>query len=258
VVDLVAALRSVVDSPEFPRFGVHRQRLDVAVARGEQEFVRLPVPGRVVAGRLARVGHPQDAASLILEILRALEVPTLSDRQEQHPVLAPGHSAAEVQSARVLVVLLHDPDVLDLAKRGLAVGPDAALDDNRRAALGLAGVGPVDIPVLVEIRVQRDVEQAGLTAPGLAVVAKQVLDLVHDVRGGAVGGDEPNGARIAFRHQQPLVGKESEAPGMFEALRDRRDLERDVVGLDRADLLCMEGKGGGQCGRAEGKKALHV
>ncbi len=187
-----------------------------------------PAPGDkgIVGRRLAVARDADDLADVRAGILRqvALRIP-LARRDEEVAVAGKHQSRAEMMLARELGLLPEDHrDV----REGRAVEAGAR---NRRAvlvALSGLGVGKVDRRIRGIRGVQYDVEQAPLARGDDRRHAGDRLRQLPVLRDVA----EPSGP---LGHQHAAVGKESEAPGMLEAARDRR--HRDAGFAARGDVL---------------------
>src|SRR5690606_30128717 len=93
------------------------------------------------------------------------------------------------------------------------------------AAFAGFGEGQIDAPVVRKRRIERDIEQAALSG-------RYDIRCAGNLGCLAGGGDEVQRART-LGDEHSAVRKESEAPGMVEAVRDCPDLEGRGLGVRR-------------------------
>jgi hypothetical protein len=245
-VDLVAALRPVVDGPQLPGGRVHVQRLDVAVAGGVEVLIGVLVPGGVVVWRIALFGHADGAASLVLEVLRALRlrrspIERTSVPSGSHAMRPPKWSPEESWSSSCIT------QTSATSRRLVLAVPGGALHHDGGSALGSAGVHPVDPAVRRKVRVQRDVEEAGLAPVRGALHAGRGLHLVDGPGEVPLRCAVTDGPRVPFGHEEAPVRQECHPPGCTRPVDDGLYVEGIGLAGDRVLLgECRAGHGGSQ------------
>ena len=186
-----------------------------------------------IVGRHRTVGvHAHDAAEMIGQVLRGIELEALAHREEQVPVRREHDASAEV-------IRTVDPRLLakdDLEILHAVVDQTTSAQRGRRAAVAGLGVGQVDQAVLVEIRVECHIQQPALPF-GIH------LGGAFDRRGQIPGLiDEVQIAAAALAHEQSAVGQEGDAPRAVQAVNQPLDRDRSGFGRHRPDLGGFGGK----------------
>ena len=163
-----------------------------------------------------------DFPEMARQVLRGLEFESFAERDEEGTVRRERQPAAEMIGSFDLWSLAEDD--LQVLER-LAV-QSAARHGCARAAFAGLRIGQVDKLVGEEVGIERDVEEAALAFG---------LDLRHTREGlGDRTVRTDNAKRThAFGHQHPAVGQENHAPRVVQALCNRLDRERTVLGIDR-------------------------
>ena len=220
-VQLVAAERPHLDDVEVARRGVDGRALDVPVAVGPDLGPGVRVPHeRVVVGHRAVAVEADDGPEVVREVLGRVELEPLAHGQEHVALGRERDAAAEV---------LRPGDVGLLREQDLEAGQAIALQappPERRCRAPLrpgAGVGEVDVAGLVEVRVERYVEEAALP---LRVHGRRARDLVRELAVGAHDAEPPR----PLGHEEPSVGEERHAPRALEVAVDD-GLHGDGAGL---------------------------
>lgn len=141
-----------------------------------------------------------------------------------------------MQTAGILIVLVHDKDILDIGERhviAVIAHHLAAYHDKRGAAVGFAGIADIGPLVLVEARMQLDVKQAGLATPAFALETEKIIRLPDRIRQIAVPVTHAQRTGIALGHQKFVIGDEGDGPRMLKITDDGVEGESLVTSLDR-------------------------
>ena len=208
---------------ENPRSRVESEALHVAVPDGEDLGACAVHADEGVVGRdAAVVAEPDDAPRVVARILGAVPVPAVPERDEEVPVRGETEPRAEMASA----ARLREGAEQHLNVFQPAAAKPPARDFRAGAAPGTARVAQVHPSVLLEVRVEGDIEEASLAARVHPGHAGDRLGIEAARRHRA----EP--AR-AFGHQHPAVRQEREPPWMVEPGRDLHHRERVLFGFER-------------------------
>ena len=203
-------------SHSSPVVGCSVARLQVAVAvRPDLGPHALLADERVVLGNRTVGVQPHDLAEQAVHLLRlhaALDDGPLALRDEERAVAAPDEAAAEVQArGHRGRLVIDDLNVLD-ARRRAVHEPPARDGGVVHVVLARLGVAPVDQLVGRKVGMERDVEQAALTA---GVNGRQAGDRR---RQRAVCRDDPQPAGL-FGDKHLATGQEGHRPSRSRAPR---------------------------------------
>ena len=241
-VQLVAALRGVLRGPGLVGLRVEREAHLVAVAhRVDLGLVPRHADERVVVGHAAVEPQAERLAGVAVRVLGQLGVAEEALRavdeisaespahRHVHDVLA-GHEGEPGGRDRPAPGL-GDEHVLDVDERG-AVELAADQGDGALAAGDLPRVGEVDVAVVGEVRMNRDLHHPGKAA-GKDVVRHAGDGLVHQH---AVANQAQVAAALGDQHV--ALGQERERPRTVDAADDDGDLHLgDQVGVHDPRLV---------------------
>ncbi len=241
-VDLVAALRRVLVDPQLAGLGVQRRALRVAVAVGpDLGPAAVDADEGVVGGDRAVRIDANHVAPVDLEVLRALALAAVADRDEQRAVAREHQPRPEVPAAAGLRLLAEDH--LDAAQAQLVPVEARAGHGGAGAAVPGLGVGQVDQAVVGVAGIERDVQQAPLADVG------DVRHAAHRLGHRAVGRHHAQSARL-LGHQRVAVRQEGQAPGLAQAVGHGRHAHLAVLGGE--GLLGIGGAAAGQRDERQG------
>ena len=231
-VHLVPALHGVLGRQGGERLRVQGQPLVVPVPQREDlRQVALPADERVVVGHRAVVPQPQHlagvAARVLGERLGRVGAEGAADGQVQRAVGREPHAGPRRRPPE----RLGHEHVLDIAQ-GHAVEPPPDEGDGRLVVRQRPGVAEVDEPVLVEVRMERHVHQAGEASGEHRRHPGDGLGVEHPVA------DHPERPEIALGDEDAPVGQERHAPRTRQPFRHHHHPDlRDRMGVDDERLV---------------------
>src|SRR4026208_2223295 len=168
---------------------------------------------RIVWRHAAVISQPNDFATVILCVLRALLLLPFPDRQIQK-VGTIERDAATIVRVR-LAPRVGDEDVLDVGERG-PIESAARQCRRREIVVARLRVGQIDEAILRERRMQRDVEQTAKHTREDFGDAGNRCWIEH-----AVADDAQTALALGGEHRS--IGKKREAPRMRESSRHWHD-----------------------------------